>query len=150
METETVAEHLAGCPACTDRLAELAAEDAALKEALQLDEAEMAWAEGLDLTAPVLAAITSWYLHPSTALIAGLLLLGGGWGLSLLVETLMAYLSGQGIVGTLITVLLALAEGIWTFVGYLSGGGLLAGLWPTLTVAGALWLWQHSDRMKEA
>lgn len=149
IEIEQLEAHLAACDTCSHLLTQIAADDAQLAASLALDEAELAWAEGLDLTGPVGRQIRPWYRQPQTLLIFLPLVLLSSLIFHQIGQLIGTYLTRNGTVGTSVAILSATAETAWNLLGYLSSGGLLASLWPALVLSTALWLYQ-SLKKKEA
>lgn len=133
-------EHLIACPLCTDHLTQLATDDAHLRTTLELDPEELAWAQGLDLTGSVLERVMPWYRHPISWLMLLPLLLGAAWGIEQIGNLLAGYLAFKGTVGLTVSLLQATARAGWRLFMFLSGGGLLASLWPALVLGAILWL----------
>jgi anti-sigma factor RsiW len=143
---EAMAQHLAECPRCSDRLAELAADDAGLTAALCLSDAERAWVESQDLTAPVLRRITPRLSVP--LLIGCVMLLPGIWAFNLIVGLGAGWLAGQSTFGLLINFGRTLGPVLLRFALWLAQGGLLTRLWPLLILGAVLGFW-YLNHQKE-
>lgn len=147
-ERDLLEAHLADCSACSMALAELAAEESFLTDALAFDTAERAWIDSVDLVEPVMAQVAPRFrMTPVTALISLLILLAGyvaGSVWSLGAGRLYALTHP----GSLVDLLHDLLPGLAQLVPWLLNGGLLPTIWPILAIGSLAGLWRLI-RMKE-
>lgn len=150
MEREAVTAHLARCEECSALLVEMTAEDDSLSLALSLDEAELAWADSVDLTQPVLRKLRPWYLEPALLGIALPLVLFAGFMLSLASRLISwTFGGGDGPIGLTVGAMRELIPALWKLNLYLGQGGLLRSLWPVVLLAGAVWLWRVRTKKED-
>lgn len=141
-EMDIVSAHLDGCEACSTRLADLAADDAALMGALRLDEADMAWAASLDLTQPVLQEINPLRSAARPALYLMLFLLPTAWLMHQSITIIERLTRSEGTVDSALNFAQTVIPGLWQLLRYLMSGGLLASLWPLLALGAVAWFWR--------
>lgn len=142
-EMESTAAHLAECGTCSNLLAELAADDAALTTALRLDDADLAWAAGLDLTRPVLQEISPLRSAARPTLYVMLFLLPVAWLMNQSLALVSVVIGPEGPVDTTLNVARTLVPGLWELGRYLLNGGLLISLWPVLALGAIVWFWRN-------
>lgn len=141
-ELRMLEAHLLECSVCSESLAEVAAEDAMLTDALGIDAGEEAWIESIDLVEPVMAQVAPRFqLTPPIILTSLLVILGGHlagslWSLgTALLPDLNSMRAILGLAHDLGPALLRLL--LW-----LGQGGLLTTLWPLLAAGAAYGLWR--------
>lgn len=141
-EREALEAHLADCTLCTQVLAELAAEDTALLDALEMDETDRAWIASVDLVEPVMAQVNPRFrLTPPVILTSLLVCLGGYlagsiWSLgTALLPDLNSMRTLLGLARDLVPALLRLA--VW-----LAQGGVLTTIWPVLALCAVYGFWR--------
>lgn len=135
-----VETHLTHCAQCESLLAAIAADDAALIDALALRPEEVAWIEAQDLRPTVARRIVPWYLQAQGLLLLLIILAAGGWMLQEATALITLALSQTGPVAITLALLGELGRLTWRFLAYLGSGGPLVTLWPVVLL-GALTLW---------
>lgn len=143
MATEEAGSHLAVCPACSQALAELAADDAALAGALALDESEQAWVSSLDLTGPVLQQIRPRPVAWQTFIICVLALAPVVYAFRM---TAGLARFGRPSLGSLPDLIRELVPALLDLSGYLSNGGLIPKIWPALLLGAVLVFRRHTKK----
>jgi anti-sigma factor RsiW len=147
-ERETLEAHLAGCPDCSLALAQQAAEDAFLADALALDVAERAWIESVDLVEPVMAQVVPRFRPAPPVILTSLLILVAGYLAGSIWSVGASFLNTQTSPAALVDLLHDLLPRLARLVAWLLKGGLLPTIWPTLAIAGLAGLWRLT-RTKE-
>ena len=139
-ETDTITEHLACCPACSDLLAAIAADDEALTGALALEVSDIAWIRSVDLTESILRQATP-LGHKALTWVLLLLLLTVAGLMAERAQSLLLQLSGeQGKMALVVSLVRSLVPTLWQLMKYLMQGGLAVSLWPLLLLGAAVFL----------
>ncbi|HLO03182.1 MAG TPA: zf-HC2 domain-containing protein [Symbiobacteriaceae bacterium] len=145
-ESAGVEAHLIHCSQCEAVLAALAADDAALVEALALSPAEATWIETQDLRPAVAKRIAPWYQQPQGLLLLLPIFATAAWMVQATASVINLALSYTGPVGIGLALLEGLGRLTWRFLTYLASGGPLI----TLCLLGALTLWFHRRKQSHA
>lgn len=144
-----VEAHLTHCGPCESLLAAIAADDAALVDALALLPEEAAWIEAQDLRPTVARRIAPWHRQALGLLLLLIILAAAGWMLQETEALVRWRLNETGPVAISLALLEWLGRLTWRFLSYLSSGGPLINLWPAVLV-GALTLWIRRRKSSHA
>ncbi|HYF93010.1 MAG TPA: zf-HC2 domain-containing protein [Symbiobacteriaceae bacterium] len=149
MERESVSEHLATCGECAALLAQVAADDDALAQALHLDEAEAGWIASVDLTEPVLERIRPWYKEPVTLTILVAFVLLTAYLFAQMSSLIGRQLRWGGPVDFLVDAVRGIFPAVLRLLVYIGQGGLLTAVWPALALTALIWLMRSRWMKKE-
>lgn len=147
-ERQAVEAHLADCAACSMALAELAAEDAILTDALAFDAADRAWLESVDLVEPVMAQVAPRFRLTPPVIITSLLILTAGYMAEAVWSLGSALLAHRTNFGTVAGNLHRLVPDLLDLLAWLGRGGLLNTMWPLLAMGALYGVWRLT-RTKE-
>lgn len=140
-DSALVEEHLTRCHHCESLLAAIAADDAALTEALRLSEEEAAWVAAQDLRPAITERIIPWVLQPQGRVLLLIMLIAAGWMLDQTVWLLSRAVDNTGPVAMTLTLVEWVGPLIWRFLQYAGTGGPLAILWPIfLLIVPTVWI----------
>lgn len=141
-EREALESHLTDCPECSVTLAQLAAEDAMLTDALTLNAVERAWIASVDLVEPVMAQVAPRFRLTPPVLLVSLLVLVAGYLAGAIWSAGAGLLPTLTNPGALVDLLHSLLPRLVDLAGWLSRGGLLPSIWPIFAVAALAGLWR--------
>lgn len=141
-ERRAVEDHLVDCPTCADTLAELAAEDTALIEALEIDHADLAWINAADLVEPVMAQVAPRFRLTPPVILTSLLVILGGYLAGSLWRIGTGLLPDVGSMRAILSLTRELGPALLRLYLWLGQGGLLTTLWPLFAVGALYGLWR--------
>lgn len=136
-ESTEVEGHLTRCSRCESLLAAIAADDAALSDALALSSEELEWVGAQDLRPAVARRLAPWFLQPAGMLLLLAMAATAGLMMSQTTALLGRWVGWNGPVDAALSILELVLRLTWRLFEYIGASGPLVALILVLT---GLWI----------